>query len=108
MESFIRSKYESRRWAMEGPPPSNPSVLDGGRSAPPPAAAEPPAQQPPPRSTHTPTNSLSSRNPAPPVTTRQPQGHQLLSAGLVNQHHPRAPAPSSSQPAPPAAAAPAP
>ncbi|ESK95597.1 stromal membrane-associated protein [Moniliophthora roreri MCA 2997] len=108
MESFIRSKYESRRWAMEGPPPSNPSVLDGKQSAPPPAAAELPTQQPPPRSTHTPTNSLSSRNPAPPVTTRQPQGHQLLSAGLVNQHHPRAPAPSSAQPAPPAAAAAAP
>ncbi|KAF8439314.1 hypothetical protein L210DRAFT_3402416, partial [Boletus edulis BED1] len=28
MESFIRSKYESRRWAMDGPPPSDPSVLD--------------------------------------------------------------------------------
>lgn len=29
MESFIRSKYESKRWAMEGPPPSDPSVLGG-------------------------------------------------------------------------------
>ncbi|KAF9042051.1 hypothetical protein BJ165DRAFT_1349726, partial [Panaeolus papilionaceus] len=28
MESFIRSKYESRRWAMEGSPPTDPSVLD--------------------------------------------------------------------------------
>ncbi|KAF9507323.1 hypothetical protein BS47DRAFT_1373930 [Hydnum rufescens UP504] len=28
MDSFIRSKYESRRWAMEGPPPDDPSVLD--------------------------------------------------------------------------------
>lgn len=28
VESFIRSKYELRRWAMNGPPPSNPSVLD--------------------------------------------------------------------------------
>ncbi|ETW78303.1 hypothetical protein HETIRDRAFT_388372, partial [Heterobasidion irregulare TC 32-1] len=25
MESFIRSKYESRRWAMDGPPPSDPA-----------------------------------------------------------------------------------
>lgn len=29
VESFIRSKYESRRWAMDGPPPADPSVLDG-------------------------------------------------------------------------------
>jgi len=28
VESFIRSKYESRRWAMDGPPPQDPSVLD--------------------------------------------------------------------------------
>ncbi|KZT58551.1 ArfGap-domain-containing protein [Calocera cornea HHB12733] len=31
MESFIRSKYESRRWALEGPPPSDPSVLESER-----------------------------------------------------------------------------
>ncbi|GAC94961.1 potential Arf GTPase-activating protein [Pseudozyma hubeiensis SY62] len=34
IESFIRSKYESRRWAKDGPPPSDPSVLDGGAEAP--------------------------------------------------------------------------
>jgi len=28
MESFIRSKYESRRWAMDGPPPADPSILE--------------------------------------------------------------------------------
>ncbi|KAF9647176.1 Arf GTPase activating protein, partial [Thelephora ganbajun] len=28
MESFIRSKYETKRWAMEGDPPEDPSVLD--------------------------------------------------------------------------------
>ncbi|KAH7330619.1 putative GTPase activating protein for Arf-domain-containing protein [Rhizoctonia solani] len=33
IESFIRSKYESRRWAMEGPPPSDPSVLDGSSAS---------------------------------------------------------------------------
>ncbi|KIK94685.1 hypothetical protein PAXRUDRAFT_431741 [Paxillus rubicundulus Ve08.2h10] len=34
MESFVRSKYESRRWAMDGPPPSDPSVLDSaGKSS---------------------------------------------------------------------------
>lgn len=32
IESFIRSKYESRRWAMEGPPPQDPSILDDGGS----------------------------------------------------------------------------
>jgi hypothetical protein len=30
IESFIRSKYESKRWAMDGPPPSDPSVLEQG------------------------------------------------------------------------------
>ncbi|PWY99856.1 ArfGap-domain-containing protein [Testicularia cyperi] len=34
IESFIRSKYESRRWAKDGPPPSDPSVLDGASPAP--------------------------------------------------------------------------
>lgn len=29
MESFIRSKYESKRWAMEGPVPE-PESLDEG------------------------------------------------------------------------------
>ena len=33
IESFIRSKYESRRWAKDGPLPSDPSVLDGGASS---------------------------------------------------------------------------
>ena len=30
IESFIRSKYESKRWAMDGPPPSDPSTLEDG------------------------------------------------------------------------------
>lgn len=30
VESFIRSKYESRRWAMDAPVPQDPSVLDQG------------------------------------------------------------------------------
>lgn len=30
MDSFIRSKYESRRWAMEGPPPEDPATLESG------------------------------------------------------------------------------
>lgn len=49
IESFIRSKYESRRWAMEGPLPKDPSVLDGGaaptQTATAPQAASPRAPQ---------------------------------------------------------------
>lgn len=41
MESFIRSKYESKRWAMEGPPPSDPSVLEDGAISDPPAPVAP-------------------------------------------------------------------
>ena len=32
MESFIRSKYELKRWAMEGPPP-DPETLESGSSS---------------------------------------------------------------------------
>ncbi|KAG8864272.1 hypothetical protein FRB96_006093 [Tulasnella sp. 330] len=28
VDSFIRSKYDGRRWAMEGPPPEDPSTLE--------------------------------------------------------------------------------
>ena len=31
VESFIRSKYELRRWAMDGSPPEDPSVLDADK-----------------------------------------------------------------------------
>ena len=41
MESYIRSKYESKRWAREGPPPEDPAVLDGEAPAPAPAAEAP-------------------------------------------------------------------
>jgi stromal membrane-associated protein len=41
IESFVRSKYESRRWAMDGPPPADPSVLDGD------AAEDPVSKLPP-------------------------------------------------------------
>ncbi|BGP00041.1 ADP-ribosylation factor GTPase-activating protein effector protein 2 [Rhodotorula toruloides] len=44
IESFIRSKYESKRWAMEGPVP-DPETLDGGSNG----AAPAEAVAPPPR-----------------------------------------------------------
>lgn len=60
IESFIRSKvrdwltqYESRRWALPGPPPANPSVLTGAAPIPavaPVAATAPKAAAPPPKS----------------------------------------------------------
>jgi len=108
MESFIRSKYESRRWALDGPPPSDPSILEnaavsGPAPEPSPAVdAQPPTSQP--RTALPPSNSLSDRRPASPATrssftTRQPQPHQLIST-----QHARAqsavkpiPAPSSAQ-----------
>ncbi|PKI82310.1 ARF GAP with effector function(s) [Malassezia vespertilionis] len=33
IESFIRSKYEARRWAIQGPPPQDPSALLGSAGA---------------------------------------------------------------------------
>ncbi|KAF5313025.1 hypothetical protein D9619_003578 [Psilocybe cf. subviscida] len=95
MESFIRSKYESRRWALDGPPPADPSVLDNGAASQP--AAAPIAQAAPApiatssRPTHTSTNSLSSRAAAAPLTTRQPVAHQLLSSNFTNRPTPAAP-----------------
>ncbi|RSH82501.1 uncharacterized protein EHS24_007481 [Apiotrichum porosum] len=47
IESFIRSKYESRRWAMDGPPPRDPATLEDG------AAASPSASSPPPPAAQT-------------------------------------------------------
>ncbi|CUA71383.1 putative protein C824,09c [Schizosaccharomyces pombe 972h-] [Rhizoctonia solani] len=100
MESFIRSKYESRRWAMEGPPPSDPSVLDGSSGSAPepaPAAAPAPVASPP--------------LPSPPAASRNPQRHNLLSTSLASRTS-RPAAPQASQPpqvaAPVAAPAPAP
>lgn len=113
MESFIRSKYESRRWARDGPPPSDPSVLDDG-SAPQPAATQTPTAESAPRQTHAPSGSVSSIR-GQPVTNRQPQPHhQLLSTSVANrtaqptvaaaqpqvQQPPAQPAPLPVQPAP--------
>lgn len=73
MESFIRSKYESKRWAMEGPPPSDPSVLDGG-AAPAPEPASQPAQVTSP-----------TLPPAPQAAPRTSQPHSLLSTSLASR-----------------------
>ena len=88
MESFIRSKYESRRWAMDGPPPVDPSILDNNSTAAEPvsvAETETPAFQPVASSTLI-SQQPSSRYAASPVVhspliTRQPQ---LLSTSITN------------------------
>ncbi|KAJ6498130.1 hypothetical protein C8R47DRAFT_1041415 [Mycena vitilis] len=91
MESFIRSKYESRRWALDGPPPPDPSVLDSEAGAAEvavdaapvtPVAATPDpigwGAASPPRASH-------------PTINRQPQPRQLISAGHSNTAPPPAP-----------------
>ncbi|EIN13278.1 ArfGap-domain-containing protein [Punctularia strigosozonata HHB-11173 SS5] len=76
MDSFIRSKYETRRWAMDGPPPSDPSVLEDGEAAPPAQSTSPPPQVQPARTSHAHSSSSSFRT---TVTSTQPQPRQLLS-----------------------------
>ncbi|KAI0369863.1 ArfGap-domain-containing protein [Pilatotrama ljubarskyi] len=78
MESYIRSKYESRRWAREGPPPEDPSVLEGDAPPTPTAAPSQPATPAPVTSptTHTSRASISAR-------PQQGQTHQLLSASVA-------------------------
>ncbi|KAI0044082.1 ArfGap-domain-containing protein [Auriscalpium vulgare] len=110
MESFIRSKYESRRWAMDGPPPSDPAVLDNGGAA--------PSAPAPPPSSHAQSSSISASTRqavppvlTPPITTRQPQPHQLLSTQHLRGQQPAAaraapalpPAPQAQTQAPPPA-----
>ncbi|KAK0463003.1 uncharacterized protein EV420DRAFT_1522201 [Desarmillaria tabescens] len=95
MESFIRSKYESRRWAMEGPPPQDPSMLENGSSATPPPP--PPQQQ---QQSATPVHQTARASPSRvPVTNRQPQPHHLLSASYASQHKTQ-PTPAAAAPAP--------
>ncbi|KZV89071.1 ArfGap-domain-containing protein [Exidia glandulosa HHB12029] len=104
IESFIRSKYESRRWAMEGPPPADPSVLDG-------QGAQQEAELPsvPPASPPAPTVSRTIAQPAPasPMRqTQQPVQSQSQSRTLLSSSHVAAsrspPAPAPARPAQPA------
>lgn len=91
MDSFIRSKYDSRRWAMDGPPPSDPSSLDTQPSG---AAttSTPNTTSTPPQRTVTPVhsnvNATASRS---SFTNRQPQPHQLLSTSAANRAQHAAP-----------------
>jgi len=84
MDSFIRSKYDSRRWAREGPPPSDPSTLDSGsasqQSAPAPPLPGPVIVAP---AHHAASGSVSSVRGQ--LVSRQPQPHQLLSTSVANR-----------------------
>jgi stromal membrane-associated protein len=85
IESFVRSKYESRRWAMEGPLPTDPSVLEKSVNetlnplSNPTSASLPPA---PLLSNSSVTSSTAQRGIG---TTRAPEVHQLLSSHHSNQ-----------------------
>jgi stromal membrane-associated protein len=108
MESFVRSKYESRRWALDGPPPADPSFLDNGSAAPVQLTQQQQSQQAPPvpnasRPAHAPSNSTSTRT---PITTRQPQAHQLLSSNYSNAPRQSSTATRGTAPAPVAQAPP--
>jgi stromal membrane-associated protein len=105
LDSFIRSKYESRRWAVEGPPPADPSTLESSTPAESSTSAVfdsvAPISPPHPPST-------SSPSPAPVVTTTTPvvasrAQHQLLSA--QHKRIPSIPKPISAGPAAVAAGA---
>lgn len=96
MESFIRSKYEMRRWAREGPPPSDPSILEqeGGATN---TVQEPATASQAAVSTNSLLVSSSSQSLVTPqsmsdvvtsqpvVTARQPQPHRLLSATMTGR-----------------------
>lgn len=101
MESFIRSKYESRRWAMDGPPPNDPSILDTDTTAevpPPPPQQEQSIAAPSARSTHG-SIAVPPRNSG--FATQQPQAHQLLSSNFTRPTPVQTPAQPTAQPAQP-------
>ncbi|KAI6043787.1 hypothetical protein EDC04DRAFT_2647051 [Pisolithus marmoratus] len=108
MESYIRSKYETRRWALDGPPPSDPSVLEDGRepssldneNAPRSVPSSTPSEQSAPSSTspsrsasthvHTLSNISAPRAASPSLTAstytrNQPQPRELLSAAVARR-----------------------
>ncbi|GAA5865174.1 hypothetical protein JCM1840_003932 [Sporobolomyces johnsonii] len=93
MESFIRSKYELKRWAMEGPPP-DPETLDHDAES---SASAPAAVGP---------TSSSSRSPAPaPSRKAAPTTSiDLLSAPPSSSSSSVRPTPTRSAPAPQPAA----
>jgi len=79
MESFIRSKYESRRWALDGPPPDDPSILEDE----PPISGQPRTLQQP----SGPMHDSSEASVKKPPSTQQPH-RTLLSMSISDQDQP--------------------
>ncbi|KAG8941951.1 hypothetical protein FRC04_003910 [Tulasnella sp. 424] len=109
VESFIRSKYESRRWAMEGPPPEDPSILDQEQ------AAQEPAPTPAVQAIVAADSQSSSPRSQSPANAGGRTAHPLLSTAMMSTNRAKAsptsvsPAPVTSRsPPPPAPAPPAP
>ncbi|KAG8894607.1 hypothetical protein FRB99_001107, partial [Tulasnella sp. 403] len=106
VESFIRSKYESRRWALEGPRPDDPSVLEQGEQAsePAPAPVPIPEQTAAPRSqspaSASPVNATSSRTAHPLLSTAMMTANRRVQQPRVSQPAPPVQAPSPPRPAP--------
>ncbi|GAA5837838.1 hypothetical protein JCM11251_004673 [Rhodosporidiobolus azoricus] len=93
IESFIRSKYELKRWAMEGPVPE-PETLDGGEAAP--SATAPAASSAPaPTRKSAATTSLDLLS-APPSSSSA----RTSSSRTANGGRPPAPVPPKAQPKP--------
>jgi stromal membrane-associated protein len=100
MDSFIRSKYEACRWTLDGPPPSDPSILENGSRPSSPAPAPAPAAE----------SNAGLQLDSPLQATRQAKQHRLLSVAIPAPASTpavtRAPQPSSvPQPQPPKAPA---
>jgi stromal membrane-associated protein len=83
MESFIRSKYESRRWALDGPPPEDPSILEDE----PPISTPPRTLQDPLGSMHHSSETSVKKPPTTSTHATQPQ-RNLLSMSISNQDQP--------------------
>ncbi|KAG9025706.1 hypothetical protein FRB95_009846 [Tulasnella sp. JGI-2019a] len=103
VDSFIRSKYDGRRWAMEGPPPDDPSTLEESADAeeglPPQEVISGPISSSPPKSS-SPTPGLN------PGASRP--ARTLLSTTVANANAARGKQQSSRAPAAAVVAAPSP
>ncbi|KAH9964643.1 hypothetical protein BC827DRAFT_1188631 [Russula dissimulans] len=112
IESFIRSKYESRRWALDGPPPSEPTVLEG-RSSTEDALEPSPIHIPGPSPARADQQNHPARQPAAPAVTpvstmRHSQPHQLLSVQYARGQGTTQSMPTQGTPTPAPAPAPTP
>ena len=80
MESFIRSKYESRRWALDSPRPEDPSVLEDDSTN----STQPYTLQPHPGPNHG-SSEMSAKDSITTTYTPQPEPqHKLLSMTISN------------------------